>query len=183
MTDNDIIELYFARDESAITETKNSYGRLMRNIALGILKNPQDAEECENEACLKAWNSIPPSKPHRLCAYLCKIARCTALDRYDYNNAAKRGTTLPIDELAECIASAGCVEDTLSESMLTQLLNDFLSGCDYNTRVIFLRRFWFGESTAEIAKRLHATRSMVKSRLSRTLQKLKDYLIKEGYTL
>lgn len=183
MTDEQIIELYFIRDEAAITETRTAYGRLMRSVAFNILQNMQDAEECENEACLKAWNSIPPTKPQRLCAYLCKITRRTALDRYDYNNAAKRGQSVPLDELAECIASAGCAEDRLSESILSELLNDFLSKCDYNTRVIFLRRFWFGESTAEIAKALRAGQSMVKSRISRGLKQLREYLKKEGYTL
>ena len=183
MTDEQILELYLARDENAITETKQTYGRLFRSIAVNILGNPQDAEECENETCLKAWNSIPPAKPQRLCAYLCKIARRTALDRYDYNHAAKRGQSVPLDELAECIADAGCAEDRLSESVLTDLLNDFLAGKDYNTCVIFMRRFWFGESIAEIAKNLHASQSMVKSRLSRTLKQLKEYLKKEGYTI
>ena len=183
MTDEEILELYFTRDESAITETKNSYGRLMQSVAYNILHNVQDAEECENESCLKAWNSIPPTKPQRLCAYLCKITRRTALDRYDYNTAAKRGQALPIDELAECIAGAGCAEDRLSESILTELLNDFLSKCDYNSRVIFIRRYWFGESTSEIAKRLHGSESMVRSRISRTLKRLREHLKKEGYTL
>lgn len=183
MTDEEILQLYFTRNENAINETRNSYGRLMRSVAYNILQNSQDAEECENETCLKACNSIPPTKPQRLSAYLCKIARRTALDRYDYNSAAKRGNALPIDELAECIASAGCAEDRLSENVLTDILNDFLSKCDYNTRVIFMRRFWFGDSISEIAKRLHAGESMVKSRISRTLKRLREHLKKEGYTL
>lgn len=183
MTDEQILELYFTRDESAIAETKNSYGKLMRSVAYNILKNTQDAEECENETCLKAWNSIPPTRPQRLCAYLCKITRRTALDRYDYNNAAKRGKALPIDELAECIASAGCAEDRLSESLLTDLLNDFLSKSDYNNRVIFVKRYWFGESISNIAKSLHVSESMVKSRISRTLKQLREHLKKEGYTI
>ena len=183
MTDNEIVQLYLDRDEAAITETKHSYGKLLQSIAFNILHNKQDAEECENEACLKAWNSIPPNKPHRLCAYLCKISRRLALDRYDYNTAAKRGASLSLDELEECIASAGCAEDRLSENALAELLNSFLAKSDYNTRVIFMRRFWFGESISEIAKALHASESMVKSRISRTLKKLREHLRKEGYNI
>ena len=183
MTDNEIVRLYLDRDENAISETKIAYGRLMQSVAYNILHNKQDAEECENEACLKAWNSIPPNKPQRLCAYLCKIARRLALDRYDYNTAAKRGAALPLDELAECIASTRCADDSFTESELAQLLNGFLDASDYNTRVIFIRRFWFGESISDIAKALHASQSMVKSRISRTLKKLREYLKKEGYNI
>ena len=90
---------------------------------------------------------------------------------------------MPLDELADCIAAAGCAEDRLSEGTLTQLLNDFLESSDRDTRVIFMRRFWFGDSIADIAKQLHVGQSMVKSRLSRTLKRLREYLKKEGYTL
>lgn len=183
MTDNEIVRLYLERDEAAIAETKTAYGKLLQSLAYNILQNRQDAEECENETCLKAWNSIPPNKPQRLCAYLCKIARRLALDRYDYNTAAKRGNPLPLEELAECLAASGCAEDRLSESALSELLNSFLSQSDYNTRVIFMRRFWFGESISQIAKALHASESMVKSRISRTLKKLREYLKKEGYNV
>ncbi|MBQ8170705.1 MAG: RNA polymerase sigma factor [Oscillospiraceae bacterium] len=183
MTDKQIIQLYFDRSENAISETKKSYGKLLQSVAYNILRNLQDAEECENEACLKAWNSIPPNKPQRLCAYLCKIARRIALDRYDYSKAAKRGEALPIDDLYECLASAGCAEDRLNENALSELVNGFLAASDYNTRVIFLRRFWFGESIADIAKALHTSQSMVKSRISRTLKQLREYLKKEGYDI
>mgnify|MGYP000968492015 CR=1 FL=1 len=147
-------------------------------------RSEQDAEECESEALLRAWNSIPPARPERLCAYLCRIARRLALDRYDYNNADKRrAETLPIEELAEYIGGSGDAADRLSERELTGLLNGFLRGQDKTTRVIFMRRFWFGDTTAGIAERLHVSESMVKSRISRTLKKLREYLRKEGYDL
>ncbi len=183
MTDQEIVRLYLSRDEAAISETKAAYGRLLQSIAYNILRNTQDAEECENEACLKAWNSIPPNKPQRFCAYLCKIARRLALDRYDYNTAAKRNGSVSLDELEDCISSACSAEDKLNSSALAELLNRFLSSRDYNTRVIFMRRFWFGESIAEIAKNLHASESMVKSRISRTMKQLREFLKKEGYDL
>jgi len=183
MTDEQIVELYLDRNEAAITETRLAYGRLLQSVAFNILRNKQDAEECENETCLRAWNSIPPNRPQRLCAYLCKIARRLALDRYDYNNAAKRGTALPIEELEECLAAAGCAEDRLNESAFTELLNGFLAASDRDTRVIFVRRYWFGDSISDIAKHLHASESKVKTRISRTLKKLREHLKKEGYDL
>ena len=102
MNDEEIIKLFEARDEKGISAAGERYGKLLRSVARGILRSEQDAEECESEALLRAWNSIPPARPERLCAYLCRIARRLALDRYDYNNADKRrAETLPIEELAE----------------------------------------------------------------------------------
>ena len=184
MTDEEITDLLFERNEDGISAARKSYGRLLKSIAYGILHSEQDAEECESEALLRAWNNIPPDRPERLCAYLCRIARRLALDRYDYYRAAKRsGETLPIDELSEVIGSGTDAADRLSEKELTRLLNGFIKGQDYNTRVIFMRRYWFGETSSEIAKRLHASESMVKSRISRTLKKLREYLRKEGYDI
>ena len=184
MNDEQITELLFARDESGIAALRESYGRLLKSVAYGVLRSEQDAEECESETLLRAWNSIPPARPQRLAAYLCRIARRLALDRYDYNRAAKRsGEVLPIDELAEYIGGSSGAEDRLTENELTRLLNEFLRAQDYNTRVIFMRRFWFGDTTKEIEKRLHASESMVKSRISRTLKRLREYLRKEGYDI
>lgn len=184
MTDNQIVSLFESRDESGLTAAREQYGNLLRSVARGILRSEQDAEECESEALLRAWNSIPPAKPERLCAYLCRIARRLALDRLDYNSAQKRSAeTLPIDELAECIGGSSDAADRLSERELSGLLNGFLRAQDKTTRVIFMRRYWFGDTTAEIAKLLHASESMVKSRIFRTLKKLREYLRKEGYDL
>lgn len=184
MTDNEIVSLFESRDESGLTAAREQYGNLLRSVARGILRSEQDAEECESEALLRAWNSIPPAKPERLCAYLCRIARRLALDRLDYNSAQKRSAeTLPIDELAEYIGGSSDAADRLSERELSGLLNGFLRAQDKTTRVIFMRRYWFGDTTAEIAKLLHASESMVKSRISRTLKKLREYLRKEGYDL
>ena len=108
MNDEEIIKLFEARDEKGISAAGERYGKLLRSVARGILRSEQDAEECESEALLRAWNSIPPARPERLCAYLCRIARRLALDRYDYNNADKRrAETLPIEELAEYIGGSG----------------------------------------------------------------------------
>lgn len=184
MTDEEIVERLNARDEAGLDELRQKYGKLLKSVAYGILRSSQDAEECESEALLRAWNSIPPARPERLTGYLCQIARRAALDRYDYNNAAKRsGEALPLDELSEYIGGIGDAAERLSENELTRLLNGFLMAQDYDTRVIFMRRYWFGDTTAETAKRLHVSQSMVKSRISRTLKKLREYLRKEGYDL
>lgn len=183
MTDEEILRLFARRDERAVEEVKSAYGRLMRSVAYNILQNREDAEECENEACLRAWNSIPPAMPQKLCAYLCSISRRLAIDRWDSAHSTKRGAAVALEELETVLSSTFRADDRFSERQLAESLNSFLSKQDYNTRVIFVRRFWLGQSTAEIAKDLHASGSMVKSRLSRTMKRLKEYLKKEGYDL
>ncbi len=179
--DDEILELYFARDEAAISRTKTQYGKLINSVAYGILRSAEDAEECENDVYMRVWNSIPPSRPARFKAYLCKITRGLALDRYDYQHAQKRGEALPLDDLENSLKSALNAEDRLSEQELSGLLNSFLKKQDYDTRVIFLRRFWFSDSIKETARRLHVSESMVKSRISRTLKKLRKFLNEQGY--
>ena len=182
--DEETITLLNQRDERGITALRESYGRLLTSLAYGILRSEQDAEECESEALLRAWNSIPPERPRSLCAWLCRVTRRLALDRWDYNRAAKRSAeVLPMDELADFIGGNSDAADRLSEKELTRLLNEFLSKQDRTTRIIFLRRYWFGDTSAEIAERLGAGESMVKSRISRTLKRLKEFLRKEGYDL
>lgn len=181
LNDEEIIELLFSRDESAVSKIKALYGRLIYSVAYGVLRSAEDAEECENEVYMRAWSGIPPANPRSLSAYLCKIARCTALDKYRRGHCAKRGEALPIEDLENCIRSDSSAEDRYSEQELTALLNRFLKSQDYNTRVIFLRRFWFSDSISEISKRLHVSESMVKSRISRTLKKLREYLKSQGY--
>ncbi len=183
MHDDEILDLFFSRDEKALSEIKSLYGRLIVNVARNITGSGEDAEEIENEVYLKAWNAIPPSRPGRLCAYLCKIARHLAINRRNYSRAAKRGDTLPLEELGDAVKSSLTAEDMFSEKELAALLDRFLDEQDYNTRIIFMRRYWFGQSIDEIAKSLHASRSMVKSRISRTLARLKDFLRAQGYEL
>lgn len=183
MCDEEIIELYFQRSEAAISKTREQYGRLIQSVSYNILRNAEEAEECENDVYLRAWDSIPPTRPEHLSAYLCTISRRVSLNRYKYNNAAKRGEALPIDELGDTIRSGMSAEDRFTESELTALLNSFLEEQDANSRVIFMRRFWMNESNPEIAKHLHVSESMVKSRISRTLKKLRAYLEENGYSI
>lgn len=184
MCDEDIIALFFERSEKALEEVRAQYGRLIQSVSYSILHSTEDAEECENDVYLRAWESIPPTKPEHLSAYLCVIARRTAINRYKYNHAAKRGEdALPLEELSECIRGGMSAEDRLSEKELSALLNDFLEGQDVNTRVIFMRRFWLGENISQISARLNVSDSMVKSRISRTLKKLRGFLESHGYSV
>lgn len=184
MNDEEILSLFNARDEGGIAALREKYGALIQSVAYGVLQSRQDAEECENDVLLRLWNAIPPAAPQSLRAYACTAARNIALDRLDRAGAAKRkGVTLPVDELAECIGSTGTAADRLDENELAVLLNGFLSGLDHDTRVIFMRRFWFGDGFAEISKRLGIGSAAARSRVSRTLKRLREYLIKEGYDL
>lgn len=186
MEDQLIIDLYFARDERAITETSGKYGRLLRSIAFGILKSMEDAEECESDTYLKAWNIIPPTRPTAFQAFLAKITRNLSLDRYDSLHAAKRGAgevPLMIEELEECIPdeSASSTDDESNDEELKRILDKFLETLPQDARKIFMRRYFFGDSVNEIADRLGFGKSKVKMTLSRTRDSLKVLLEKEGY--
>lgn len=184
MDDNAIVELYFDRSERAISETKTKYGRMLLKIAFNILKNPSDAEECENDTYLKTWNAIPPTRPTVFPAFLSKITRNLSLDRYDKTHAQKRGSgeiPLLLDEMSECIPAEGDVMDRLNGEMLTQSINHFLSTLNPETRNIFMRRYWFGNSLQEIADMGGIGLSKVKMALSRSRKALKEILEKEGY--
>lgn len=185
MEDSAIIELYFARNEDAVVQTKNKYGRLLKSISMRILHSIEDADECENDTYLKTWNAIPPQKPDVFSAFLSKIVRNLSLDRYDMMHADKRGNAqvgVLLDELAEVIA-----DDKVGSSQeareLSEILNKFLYEQKELTRKIFVRRYYFGYNITEIADKYSLSESKVKMTLLRTRNKLKDYLEKEGVTI
>ena len=179
MEDETIIDLYFAREERAIAETGKKYGGYCRSIAFNILHSHEDTEECVNDTWLRAWDSIPPQRPGRLSAFLGRIARNLALDRYDNNHAAKRSGPFDqlLSELSECIP---CQRDDFAQLELTQILNSFLHSLPESRRNLFLRRYWYCESVEELGRRYRMSQSAVKSSLFRTRNKLKAYLEKEG---
>lgn len=182
MEDRAIVALYWKRAETAILETKKQYGRLLLSISRGILRNEEDAEECENDTYLKAWNTIPPKRPDKLSAFLAKIVRNLSLDRYDAMHAEKRGggeVPLLLDELAEVIADETAFP-TDTEG-LSEVLNAFLGRLKPDARTIFLRRYWFGDSVQEISARSGFGESKIKMSLLRTRQSLQEALEKEGY--
>ena len=179
MQDGEIIELYFSRNENAIRETSAKYGKLAMSIAYNILRSPEDAEECVNDTYLGAWNSIPPARPNNLRAFICKIARNLSLDKLKYNTAAKRSPelTVSLSELEEVIS-----DDKVSDSgELSDIISAFLRLQKPDARNVFIRRYWFNESSAEIAERYSFSESKVKSILFHTRNRLREYLRKEGF--
>ena len=183
MTDQEIVALYWARDEQAIARTAERFGAYCRKIAVNLLGSARDAEECENDTWLAAWNSMPDNRPARLAPYLGRITRNLALDRMDKATAQKRGsgqTFAPLDDLAECVASPGSVEDSFDVAETGRLISDFLRTLPEETRNIFLRRYWYCDATADIAVRYGLTESKVRVTLHRTRGKLAAYLQKKG---
>ena len=183
MDDNGIIALYWARDEKALEETDCKYGGYCRSIAYNILQNREDSEECVNDTWLRAWNAMPPQRPNILSSFLGKITRNLSLDRYKLSHAAKRGGgQLPValDELGDCVPNGQNVEEELALKELSRLLDRFLRDLPERDCCVFLRRYWYVDSTADIAKRYQMAEGSVKSCLYRTRQKLKTYLEKAG---
>lgn len=186
MTDAEIIELYWMRSESAITRTAVRYGMFCMKISMNILSNKEDAEECVNDTYLRTWNALPPERPNSLSAFLGRITRNLSLDKYKARKAQKRGegeTALLLSELDELIPSGSNVENAVDESVLGELIDNFLSGIGKDDRIVFVRRYWYGDSISDITQRFKVSESKIKTGLFRTRQKLKDYLEKEGVTI
>lgn len=186
MDDGQIVELYLRRDEGAIARTAEKYGRRLRALALGITQDMQTAEECENDAYLGAWQSIPPHEPRQyLYAFLARIVRHTALNRCRERSALKRGAfvTALSDELAQCIPAPDELAHRLDAMALAGTVSGFLRGLDREKRDMFLRRYWYLDSVSAIAQRFHCSEGRVKTSLCRIRKKLREHLEQEGYTL
>ena len=186
MEDVVIIDMYFARDEQAIGCTRDKYGRLLRSISFGILRNNEDAEECESDTYLRAWNVMPPQRPSFFQAFLAKITRNLSLDRYDNLHAAKRGgseAVILLEELEECIpdSSVAGTDEEADGSELKKILDTFLGGLSEDARRIFMRRYFFGDTVDEICSLYGYGKSKVKMSLSRSRDSLRDVLEKEGF--
>lgn len=184
ISDNELVELYTLRDESAFELSMEIYNARLIRLASTFLSDKRDAEECVNDTFLKAWNSIPPQKPSDLFSYLARICRCTAYDIIKKDKTAKRSAQIVelTNEMEECIP------DTMSEAepsdeRLEALMNDFLETLSRDNRVIFVRRYWFEETVTEIAEHYNFSESKVKTSLHRTRNKLKNYLLKKGVSL
>lgn len=183
MTDEKIIELYFDRDEQAITLTKLKYESYLYTIAYNILSDKPDSEECVNDTYMGAWDSIPPHRPNVLKTYLSKLTRNISLKKLRYNTAKKRNNSqieLAIDELKDLECTAENVESKLDEKELVEFIGKFISKLEINKRRIFLARYWYFFSVRDIAKKLDYTESKVKTTLKRTRDKLFEELKKEG---
>ena len=180
MEDEKIVGLYWERNENAIRETERKYGKYCYAVAYNILHSHEDSAECVNDTWHGAWNAIPPEKPKKLQIFLARITRNIAIDRYRHDSAQKRAmeTEGVIDEYWECIPSEDIpLEDELA---LKQAINGFLTSLDIRTRIIFMRRYWYAMSAADIADGMRLSENYVNVILHRTRQKFKDYLTKEG---
>jgi RNA polymerase sigma-70 factor (ECF subfamily) len=186
MSDTAIIDLYLARDESAISETEKQYGAYCLGIAVRILHNREDAAEVVNDAYLAAWNAIPPEKPRKFSTFLGRIARNLSLDRAKSANAQKRGggeTVRLLSELEGCVPDSRSVEDAVDNNILEAAINSFLSEIDKEDTAYFVYRYWHGESVGEIARQFAVSEGKVAMNLCRTRKKLKIYLEKRGVYL
>ena len=171
--DERIIELFFERSEEAIQELGNKYGKACHKLSYNIVNNMQDAEECVNDVLLAVWHSIPPKKPDNLFAYTARICRNKALNKIRSKERQKRK--------AEVIELSNELQNIIpnkvdEESLLTELINDFLAVEQAQDRYLFVHRYWFGESIAELSERTGYGASKVKSKLFRTRNRLKHYL-------
>lgn len=186
MDDRKIIELYYARDELGLKKTDEIYGKYCRSIAKNILSSDEDADEVFNDTLLSAWNSIPPEKPKSLKVYLGTLARNISLDRYRKMKAEKRGgceVAVCLEEAEEFLADTKSISEEYEKREFIKFLNDFLQSLPERECDIFVRRYYYCDSTADIGKRFALKESNVLVILSRTRKKLKKALQKGGYTL
>lgn len=183
MEDQKIITLFWDRDEGALAAVQEKYGSYCHQIARNILQDEEDCGECVNDTWLRAWNSIPPARPDNLRFFLARITRNLALDRYRAESAAKRGggaAALALEELAECTAAGETTEQQYFAKELQETVNRFVRSLPEREGNIFIRRYFFLETAAQIAERYGITASHATVILSRTRKKLHTFLKKEG---
>ncbi|MGN0582387.1 MAG: RNA polymerase sigma factor [Oscillospiraceae bacterium] len=177
--DEEIIDLYWSRNERAITETDKKYRNKCISVARNILSDLSDAEECLNDTYLTAWNLMPPERPLKFPSFLYKIIRNHSLNRLQYKGSKKRKNeyNLSIDEINESISFSENAESRINEIELAELLNKFLESLDTEKRVIFIRRYWYFDAYSDIARRCSLTEDNVRMILMRIRKKLREFLI------
>lgn len=186
MEDEKIIELYWQRSENAIRETEGKYGPYCRSIAMNLLQQHEDTEECVSDTWLSAWNAMPPQRPNYLRIFLGRITRNGALDRLREKSRLKRGggaAALPLDELAECIPAAHMTESQLEDAEIARVISVWLRTLSAEKRQLFVRRYWYFDSEAALCKRFGINRSKAASTLYRLRLELKAKLESEGIVL
>lgn len=184
MDDNELIQLYFDRNEQALCETQRRFGGYFYTIAHNILGCVQDAEECVNDVLMRLWDHIPPAKPDNVYAYFISVARSVACKRYKMNHTRKRGggeTQVVLDELFDCCSESDSVEQQIDRDVLCEAINTFLGTLNPEHRIIFILRYWSVYSVEEIMEKLGISKSKVTVTLMRTRQKLRKYLEQEGF--
>ena len=175
MEDARITKLLTDRDQAGLSEIKRKYGRLILKVCRGILRSPEDAEECANDTLLALWNSIPPEEPDDLKAYICRIARRKAINRFQYNTAAMRNADL-LTELDECLPCKYSVEDAAELSELTAAVNEWLGTLDEKKRRLFVQRYFYMLSVKEAARSVSMTPTAAATALQRLRGSLKEFL-------
>ena len=185
LEDSQIIGMYWARDPDAISETDVKYGKYCTRIAVNILESRNDAEECVNDTYLKTWDTIPPQRPESFPAFLGRIIRNIALDRYRYNNAQKRSSKMDVmfSELEGCIPATCRAEEVLELHEVTEIINTFLASLSEEKRIIFVQRYWYAQPLRDIASKFGMTEGQVKSILHRLRSALRKALEKEGVSV
>lgn len=179
--DDEIIELYWKRDPKAIEETQTHYGEKLGRLSFGILENREDAQECVNDTYLRTWNSIPPTRPQFLFAYLAKICRFLCFDVLDHKNAQKRSALVVelTHEMQQCIPDSRN-EDKVQGEQIGQNITAFLRTQSKQDRLLFMKRYWYGVSIKDLAQQMQISESSAKVRLHRIRGRLKKYLESEG---
>lgn len=182
LEDSDIIELYWQRDETAITKTDQKYGRFCYGIAMNILSVHEDAEECVSDTYRCVWNAVPPERPRSLSAYLGRIIRNLSFNRWNKKHAQKRygGMELLLSELEDCIPFSESVEQTVEARELSKLINKWLTSLPRVDRALFVRRYWNGDALADLAKEYGVKSSKLAQRMFRLRKRLKASLEQEG---
>ena len=183
LSDEQIIDLYFAREERAIEEPDRKYCQYLHTVAYNILANEQDVEECLQDTYIKTWNSIPPERPSVFRAFLAKITRNLSLDRYEYDNRKKRvptGACVPLDEVREFVPDGSDLDRELQARVIGQVITDYLDSVPDRRMYVFVSRYFFALSIPQIAKRLSCSQSLVSKELAEIKRELRILLAKEG---
>ena len=185
MEDNQIIELYFSRDEAALVETAKKYGTFCLRIAMNVLNVQEDAEECVNDTYHKAWKEIPPTRPDSFKAFLGRIVRNCSISKYRALHAKKRGSgmELMLSELSDCVPAAGTVEQEIEARELAAYIDEWLSGLAVEERVLFVRRYWYGDEVRQLAKQSGVSGVQMTQKMLRLRKRLKAFLEKKGVVL
>ena len=184
VSDQEIIEMYWARNEKAIETTDSKYGRYLYVIAYNILSDSMDCEECLNDTYLCTWNKIPPQRPNVLQNFLSKIARDVAVDKYRKNTASKRVPSeliSSLDELDECVPAASSVEEEVLVKEMSTLLNKYLRSCTRREEFIFVCRYYYADSISSIAEMMNISENTVFRDLAKLRRGFRDILEKEGF--
>lgn len=185
MEDEKLVELFLSRNERAISELDLKHGRLCHSISYNILHNNEDAEECVNDAYLGVWNTVPPQHPNPLISFVCRIVRNISIARYHSNTAKKRGGgyDIALEEIEGILSAPDTVEESFDAKALAILIAEFLDSVSAENRVIFMRRYWFCDSFADIAQRVGLSEKNISVRLTRIRKQLKQHLTEQGVAL